>query len=273
MITFYKYHLHYLSEQAVAADHRRYVIPEEAPRHYLDFDYFGTEVTRDWDELLQNFPTDSITEHGILPWHLISLKYSLISALKLGNVRNILRLSADAGHYIADAHVPLHTTRNYNGQLTNQRGIHGFWETRVPELLHDHFDLWIGKAHYVTNWDLVIWDILLASYMAVDSVLLFDRTLTRNLPEEQKYSYEIRLNKLVKVYSKEYTTAYHKALNYQVERRMRAAILTVGSFWYSCWIDAGQPDMDRLLNSIDFDSVDYQIDSDIIWRKQHIMRK
>ena len=273
MITFYKYHIHYLSEHAVAADHRRYVISEEAPRHYLDFDYFGTDVTRDWDELFQNFPADSITEHGILPWHLISLRYSLISALKLGDVRDILRLSADAGHYIADAHVPLHTTTNYNGQLTDQRGIHGFWETRVPELLHDHFDLWTGKAHYVTHWDSMIWDILLDSYLAVDSVLLFDRMLTRDLSGEMKYSYEIRLSKLIKVYSKEFTTAYHKALNFQVERRMRAAILTVGSFWYSCWIDAGQPDMDILLNKDELYSTDYQLDMDNLWRKQHLLRK
>jgi hypothetical protein len=41
------------------------------------------------------------------------------------------------GHYIGDAHVPLHTTSNYNGQKTNQHGIHGLWESRIPEQLFD----------------------------------------------------------------------------------------------------------------------------------------
>lgn len=44
------------------------------------------------------------------------------------------KASADIGHYIADANVPLHTSENYNGQLTGQEGFHGFWETRLPEL-------------------------------------------------------------------------------------------------------------------------------------------
>jgi hypothetical protein len=28
---------------------------------------------------------------------------------------------------------------------------------------------------------------------------------------------------------------------------MRSAILEVGSFWYSAWVDAGQPDLNRLI--------------------------
>jgi hypothetical protein len=32
----------------------------------------------------------------------------------------------------------------------------------------------------------------------------------------------------------------------QVERRMRASIKMVGDFWYTSWIDAGQPDLNNL---------------------------
>ena len=28
---------------------------------------------------------------------------------------------------------------------------------------------------------------------------------------------------------------------------MRSAILAVGSYWYSAWVDAGQPDLDKLI--------------------------
>ena len=31
------------------------------------------------------------------------------------------------------------------------------------------------------------------------------------------------------------------------ERRMRDAILAVGSLWYTAWVDAGQPDLDKIL--------------------------
>ena len=30
-----------------------------------------------------------------------------------------------------------------------------------------------------------------------------------------------------------------------VERRMNASIITLGCFWYSAWVNAGQPNLDR----------------------------
>ncbi len=59
----------------------------------------------------------------------------LTTAFKNKDPAKILKLSAELGHYIADFHVPLHASSNHNGQYTNQKGIHGFWESRIPELL------------------------------------------------------------------------------------------------------------------------------------------
>jgi hypothetical protein len=58
---------------------------------------------------------------------------------------------------------------------------------------------------------------------------------------------EQRGNRKVKVYSVAYSRAYHKLLHGMVQRQMRAAILSVGSFWFSAWVDAGQPDLDKLI--------------------------
>ena len=43
--------------------------------------------------------------------------------------------SAVLSHYVEDAHVPFHAIGNYDGQLTNQRGIHSRFETdaRAPQ--------------------------------------------------------------------------------------------------------------------------------------------
>ena len=273
MITFYKHHIHYLSEQAVAADRRRYAVSHEAPRHYIDLDYYGEDVEKQWDQLIEKYPMDSINEHGMLPWHLVSMRYQLVQAFQDNDAFRILRLSADVGHYLADAHVPLHTTINYNGQLTDQHGIHGFWETRIPELLHNEFDLWTGVARYHDNWNQKIWGAILASHRAVDSVLWYEKKLARTFPKDQKYSFEVRLNRLVKVYSKEFTKTYHQVLNNQVERRMRASIQLIGSFWYSCWVDAGQPNLNRLLGKHSSYITENEEDEDVIWRYQHRPRK
>ena len=272
MVGFYKHHINYLSEQAVAADHRRYAVPEEAPRHYIDIDFYGTDIPANWNEMVEVFHRDSIMEHGVLPWHLRLVRIQLIEAFKSKNTRMILRVSADAGHYLADAHVPLHTTSNYNGQFTNQRGIHGFWETRIPELLIHKFDLWTGKATYQPHWNQKLWQIIMESHMAVDSVLQMEKELTVTMAQDQKYSFEVRLNRITKVYSADFSNRYHYVLNRQVEKRMRAAIKAVGDFWYSCWIDAGQPDLTTMRSLDDAYASDYQLVADSIWRSHHLMR-
>jgi hypothetical protein len=35
-------------------------------------------------------------------------------------------------------------------------------------------------------------------------------------------------------------------MNGMVERRLRTAIIAVGSIWYTAWVDAGQPDLSKL---------------------------
>jgi len=272
MIIFYKHHMHFISEEAVKADRRRYAVPQEAARHYIDMDYYGPNLPRRWDELVNTYPKDSIESHGILPWHLTVVKLQLTKAFKDVNIKQILRISSDAGHYIADAHVPLHTTVNYNGQFTGQHGIHGFWETRIPELFHDEFDLWVGRATYRNNWSGIVWDIIMDSHRAVDSVLYYERNLTNTFPDDRKYAYEVRLSRLVKVYTEDFSKSYHQALDNQVERRLRAAILAVGDFWYTCWVDAGQPDLARLRETHEDNTADYQYLGDSLWRNQHAPR-
>ena len=92
--------------------------------------------------------------------------------------QRILRISAEIGHYIGDAHVPLHTTENYNGQLTGQEGIHAFWESRLPEMFSDDFDFFVGRATYIANPQSAAWEAVKTSHEAVDSVLNEEKKLS-----------------------------------------------------------------------------------------------
>lgn len=250
MLGFYKKHIEFIEHNAVNPDKRRNMIKEEACRHYIDLDMYPDTVKIPfyWNEAVAKFTEDSLTRHGIVPWHIQHIKYQLTEAFHQKAISRILRLSADLGHYAADANVPLHTTTNYNGQLTNQHGIHSFWESRLPELFHEEYDFFIGKANYLDNVQTEAWNCVHLAHKAVDSVLIFERELNEEFPEDKKYSFEERNGVTVKVYSEEYSKTYHRRLSGQVERRMRASILFVGSLWYTCWIDAGQPDLDALLN-------------------------
>ena len=187
---------------------------------------------------------DTFSQHGIVPYHLEHMMSQLTAAFRIGNTDRILRYAADIGHYLADAHVPLHTTENYNGQLTNQLGIHAFWESRLPELFaDDEYDFWVGKAEYIQDKRNYFWNIVLESHSAVDSVLAIEKELSQQFPPDQQYCTEWRGNSPVKVPCEAYSRAYHQRLGGMVERRMRAAILAVSSAWYTAWKDAGQPDL------------------------------
>jgi hypothetical protein len=175
--------------------------------------------------------------------------YRLTEAFKEKNQTRILKLSADIGHYIADAHVPLHASSNHNGQLTNQRGIHGFWESRIPELLADkEWDFFIGKAAYLKNPGAYIWNRVLESAAAADTVLRYEKELTEAFPPDKKYAFEEKNGMVVKQYSAAFTKAYDAKLRGMTERRMRQAIYAVASFWYTAWVNAGEPDLTNLNN-------------------------
>ena len=251
MLGFYKHHITYITEASVNPDKRRFTVVDEAPRHYLDIDHYGDsalfKVPRFWSEAVAKYSEDTLKAYGILPWHINVMYYRLKDAMAVRDPEKILKLSAELGHYIGDAHVPLHTTENYNGQLTGQEGIHAFWESRLPELFSDKYDFFVGKAKYISNPQLTAWKAIEQSHGFVDSVLAIERQLSLKFGE-RKYSFETKGKQTVKVFSKEYAQAYHDRLKGMVEQRMKAAIKMTGDFWFTAWVDAGQPDLNSLVD-------------------------
>lgn len=263
MVSFYKKNIDYVTDHAVDPDKRRYGVPDEAPRHYIDIDHYGVNafeiVPMYWGKAVQKFTADTLKAYGIVPWHIDVMVRRLSEAFKKEDIDQILHVSADLGHYIADAHVPLHTTENYNGQMTGQRGIHGFWESRIPELKAEDYDYFVGRANYVDNVIKTAWKIVKESHAGVDSVLKFEAKLNSTFPSDQKYGIENRGNVTVKIYSLEYTNAYDEMIKGQVERRMRGAILMVGSLWYTAWVNAGKPDLEKMGTTEISDSLKLEI--------------
>ncbi|GAA4317022.1 zinc dependent phospholipase C family protein [Flaviaesturariibacter amylovorans] len=252
LIAFYKPHITYLSEHAVDPDMRRYLVPAEGPRHYIDIDRYGSypypDLPRRWDSAVARYGKDTLEAHGTVPWWVPAMQARLTQAFKEGDAARILKLSAELGHYIGDAHVPLHASSNHNGQKTGQHGIHGLWESRVPELLaREQWSFVIGHAGYIENPSAYIWDRVLESAAAADTVLRLERELSLRYPAQQKVAYEERNGKLTRQYAEGFVRAYDRSMKGMVERRMRAAIYAVASFWYTAWVDAGQPDLKALV--------------------------
>ncbi len=251
MAGFYKSNIEYLTEHAISADKRRYVDSTEAPHHFLNADHYGKDpfkhIPQNWYDAAKKYTADTLNKYGTVPWTIQYNYYKLVKAFKAHDTTAILNTSANLGHYIADAHVPLHLTQNYNGQLTDQTGIHALWESRIPELFGDKYNYYVGKARYIENPLTEAFKICRSSFKSVDTVLRFERMLSKSFPADKKYEMIKHGKKEVKDYSVAYASAYNKMLKGMIECRMRSAILAVGSYWYSAWVDAGQPDLNKLI--------------------------
>jgi hypothetical protein len=271
MVLLYKANINFLAEHAVDPDKRRYALAEEGARHYIDIDSYGIKqpLPEKWDSAVARFSADTLQAHGIVPWWIQTMLRRLTAAFKEKNQSKILKLSAEIGHYIADAHVPLHASSNHNGQRTGQLGIHGFWESRLPELLAEkEWDFFIGKAVYLKQPASFIWKRVYESAAAADTVLAVEKRLSQQFQTDQRFAFEERNGLLIKQYAESYARAYNQQLKGMVERRMRQSVYAVASFWYTAWVDAGQPDLKDLRGSTfsatelkEFDALDLQ------WKK------
>lgn len=275
LMGFYKSNINFIEEHAVDPDKRRYASKNEAPRHYIDLDHYGEHpfdsLPLNWRDAVAKYTEDTLMAYGIVPWHVNRVMGWLTDAFRKKDYEKILHLSADLGHYVGDAHVPLHCTENYNGQLTNQNGIHGFWESRIPELYGDNYDFLIGKAEYIEKPQEKIWKVVKESFAAKDSVLLFEKELNKKFDADRKYSFEQRGAQTIRVYSKEYTLEYDRMLNGMVERRMRQSIIDVGSFWYTAWFNAGEPDLKGIEKITMSEEMKKQLEEeDKMWRSGKI---
>ena len=57
-----------------------------------------------------------------------------------------------------------------------------------------------------------------------------------------------------------------------VERRMRQSIYTIASFWYTAWVNAGQPNLSKLTNQLFSEDVLKEFETlNSAWNKNNII--
>ncbi|RXK52116.1 zinc dependent phospholipase C family protein [Aquirufa rosea] len=240
---FYKRHLKAMEEWAVLPDQRRYVLDQEAARHYIDLDLYPIQIAYTSIQQAKKIVTeDSLQKHGIVPWHIIQVHDLLIQAFSKNDTTTIIKLSAELGHYVADAHVPLHTTSNYDGQKTGQQGLHSFWESRIPELMDSGLEDWVGAATFVENPLQSCWKWVLQAHQMVPILLKKEKEIHQITPENRIYTFEKKGNSLIKTYSRNFSLAYHHALDGQIEQQFKSAVLHLGDLLFTAWILGGQSD-------------------------------
>lgn len=254
LMTLYKNNEYTLKIYATKPDNRRYVDPKEGPRHFIDLDTYTALdpglVGLDYEGAKKRYSQftnepHSFGQDGILPWHCLFMMHRLTQAMQDGHVEDILRISGELGHYISDAHVPLHTTQNYNGQRSEQHGIHGLWESAIPEWEFVQYDCWIDESlDFWKNPLEKIWSIILDSHNLLFAVFSAEYCVSED-PTIPKYSYRYRQGKAHKTYSVAFCQEYSKLCKGHIEERFRQSVHAVASAWLTCWINAGSPEFEN----------------------------
>jgi len=252
---FFYNHIDFITQESTVPDLRKYTLLDKAeyPRHYADIENFGPRdsLVKTLVDAQKKYTPEFLSKNGILLWYIDVMMEKLTKAFKEKRKTEILFLAADLGHYIGDAHMPLHTTENHDGQLTDQRGIHAFWESHLPDLFGDTYNYKCDEAFYIRDISEETKKIIFNSHSLVDTLLQADRLLKKNLSVNEIYKTngqgEILKNKFNQpVHSGIYAKKFHEALNGMVEKQLRKAINETSSYWYTAWVNAGKPDLSRL---------------------------
>ncbi|TDD96280.1 zinc dependent phospholipase C family protein [Flavobacterium cellulosilyticum] len=255
MLTFFYNHIDFITQESTVPDIRKYSLnyKEENPRHFFDMENFGSQdsLPKTLAEANKKYDSKFLLNNGILPWFIDEMMVKLTKAFKEKNRAEILFLAADLGHYIGDAHMPLHTSVNYDGQLTEQKGIHALWESRIPELFVNNYKFTVAPPQYIENISLHTWKIINDSHSLATPLLSADKQLRTTTKENNIFVVDAQ-GAIVKnkynaaKFSDDYTSRLNIALNGMVESQMKKAVTETASYWYTAWVNAGKPDLSDL---------------------------
>jgi hypothetical protein len=232
-------------------DIRRNQDSTEATKHFIDLEMFGAnavnDMPMDWNAAVKKYTKDSLLKYGYVPYHVIYIKGKLTEAFKAQNKDSILFYASDLGHYISDANVPLHTTENYDGQLTNQKGIHSLWESMIPEIEITHYNLYSKhKATYLKQPEQAIWAAVRTASALVPEMLAKEKELSLQFTDAQKYRVQIRRGKEYKSYTSDFAKAYAVTLKTSINDQLLSSANLIADFYFTAWVDAGKPNLDEL---------------------------
>lgn len=282
MRMFYYNHIDFITQGAVVPDLRRGLLDDKAegPRHYIDMEDFGnipiSQFPKTPAEAYGEYSQSFLNRVGYLPWYIQTMTSKLTRAFAQRDKSAILFLSAELGHYVADAHMPLHTASNYNGQLSGQKGIHALWESEIPELFGNAYNFKTGPATYLPDVTQATWAIIAHTHSLEDSVLDCDRRVREHFPSDQMYKKDAQGKTVLfyndPVYSKSYARAFNAQMHGMVEKQLWLSIQDVANFWYTAWVNGGKPDLDSLDNAHLFveNRKNYQMEYQA-WKKGKLM--
>ena len=139
---YFQKHRAFITEHSIDPDlMRTYGVETEDPNHFLDMDAIAPDpfdgIPRNEADYIRKVGAEKAHEWGRIPWRVEEVYNRLVTEFKRPengqriSSGTVNALAAILAHYVEDAHVPFHAALNYDGQATNQRGIHSRFESQL----------------------------------------------------------------------------------------------------------------------------------------------
>ena len=210
---------------------------DERPRHFVDLDTDGfgqypfTDLPRDYTAALAKFGAARMRDAGTVPWRAEEMYGALRRAFEAYPRRgtfgqnDIIMFSAWLAHYTSDAHVPLHSVVNYDGQLTKQWGLHARWESLMFERFRTQLIVTPKPIPAIKDPRDFVFSALLQGSQLVPALLKSDRDAIGERDEYDDAYYQVFF-------------ANNRTV---LERRLNDSIAAVAAMIAGAWEAAGQP--------------------------------
>lgn len=211
---------------------------EEPPRHFLDLDAYGrypfAELPEQFEAAVRRFGRERVLDNGTVPWRAAEIYERLVDAFRAAGKGapfagdDALFFATVLGHYVSDAVVPFHAVVNYDGQLTNQRGIHARFETALFARYGDRLVLAPPRVEPMRD--------------PVHSVFAALREGTRLVPRLLEADRRARRGN--GPYDEAYFDRFFDAVRPILERRLSEAIAATAAVVTGAWETAGAPSIE-----------------------------
>lgn len=222
-----------LAEHGSDADFRKKNDKNEFVKHFIDIDIFdefntSNKIVEDFDALCNKYGKAMVIKNGTLPWVTDSTYKALVLNFKHKNWEQAVLTAADLGHYVGDGFMPLHITVNYNGQLSDQTGIHRRYEETM-------IDKYIDEISFKTS--------------AINKVADVKSTIFRNLYNNHSYVSTLlqadsgAYGQAGLQYDETYYESLWKETSLFTTWLLQESSRTLASFIYSAWLEAGKPEI------------------------------
>ena len=219
-----------VAAHASDADYRKSRDPLEAPRHWIDIDSYPEftqgRLSHNLDSLrARHGHRLDVYRNGVVPWAIAEVTESLSVAMAAGDWGEAILQAADLGHYVGDLHQPLHTTKNYDGQLTGNDGIHLRYEIDMIRRNLDQLRADSALASYVEDPLEHVFSTIQGTWSYVDSIMAADRQARKKDP----------------IYGDGYYRILWEETGHFTVKQLAQATQILADLWYTAWIDAARP--------------------------------